>query len=70
MHCQHKAGPWRVEFENLPCSEPQSTMSENLHKMRLAPNSQTRKGIHCGDQGQVVNADAMDIERNNKGIFS
>ena len=27
---------WRVEFENLPCSKPQSTMSENLHQMRLA----------------------------------
>ena len=28
--------PLSVEFENLPCSEPQSTMSENLNQMRLA----------------------------------
>ena len=37
MHYQQQAGQCRVEFENLPCSEPQSTMSENLHQMRLAP---------------------------------
>ena len=37
MHYQHQAGQWWVEFENLPCSEPQSIMSENLHQMRLAP---------------------------------
>ena len=39
MHYQYQAGQWRVEFENLPCSEPQSTMSENLHQMRLAPQT-------------------------------
>ena len=27
------SGQWRVEFENLPCSEPQSTMIGNLHQM-------------------------------------
>ena len=31
----------KVEFDNLLCSEPQSIMSENLHQMRLAPESGT-----------------------------
>ena len=37
MKHQHQAGQWEVQFQNLPCYEPKSTMSENLHRIWLAP---------------------------------